>query len=112
MLPDEQKRPPYVKGHEPTIECECGPIEHCPYLRAKLDVAQARVRELEMDSSHLDAAEKQLAGIVDIILAVENRCLAADGPVTPTLQEMTAQELQAIYRLAKRRRPHEHREPS
>lgn len=31
------------------------------------------------------------------ILAIENRCMAADGPVAPTLQEMTEVELAKIW---------------
>jgi hypothetical protein len=41
-----------------------------------------------------------LAAIAQIIESVENRCLAADGPVIPTLAEMTEEELRAIYCLA------------
>jgi hypothetical protein len=51
----------------------------------------------------LDAAEPEseaLAAIARIIESVEDRCLAADGPVTPTLAEMTEEELGTIYRLA------------
>ena len=39
--------------------------------------------------------------IVSIIEAVDQRCMAADGPVTPTLREMTQEEMSRIYRLAK-----------
>ena len=35
-----------------------------------------------------------------IIDRVDSRCLAADGPVTPTLQEMNQTEISEIYRLA------------
>jgi hypothetical protein len=44
----------------------------------------------------------RLNRIAQIIEDVDNRCLAADGPVTPTLQEMTQDELSRIYALAKR----------
>jgi len=44
--------------------------------------------------------KKALAAIARIIRSVEDRCLAADGPVTPTLAEMTEEELGTIYRLA------------
>jgi hypothetical protein len=40
--------------------------------------------------------------IVEIIERVDNRCMAADGPVTDTRAEMTADEMVKIYRLAKR----------
>lgn len=43
----------------------------------------------------------RLAKIADIIEDVDTRCAAADGPVTPTLKEMTQAEMSAIYALAK-----------
>lgn len=43
----------------------------------------------------------RLAKIASIIEGVDNRCMAADGPVTPTLKEMTQAEMSAIYALAK-----------
>ena len=42
------------------------------------------------------------AKFVEILERVDNRCLAADGPVTPTLREATDGELRILYRLAKR----------
>lgn len=44
---------------------------------------------------------RRLRRIAQIIEDVDNRCLAADGPVTPTLQEMTVDEMREIYGLAK-----------
>lgn len=38
--------------------------------------------------------------IVDIILAVENRCMACGGPVGMTKDEITESELKQIYRIA------------
>lgn len=43
----------------------------------------------------------RLKMIASIIEAVDNRCAAADGPVTPTLKEMTQAEISEIYALAK-----------
>jgi len=40
------------------------------------------------------------AKIMDVVLNVESRCLAADGPVTPTLDEMTEGEMRVIWLLA------------
>lgn len=34
-----------------------------------------------------------------VIDAIESRCMAADGPVTPTLQEMREDELASIWKL-------------
>lgn len=47
-------------------------------------------------------AKERLNAIRQIIESVDERCLAADGPVTPTLQEMTQEELSLIFRLANR----------
>ena len=41
--------------------------------------------------------EQRLARITEIIEGVDNRCLAADGPVSDTRAEMTAQEMREIY---------------
>lgn len=43
---------------------------------------------------------KRLAEIRQIIERVDLRAAAADGPVTPTLQEMTQEEISRIYALA------------
>lgn len=45
-------------------------------------------------------ARARLASIKEIIDIVENRAMAADGPVTNTRYEMTDEELRRIYRLA------------
>jgi hypothetical protein len=39
--------------------------------------------------------------IKEIIEAIDNRCLAADGPVTPTHLEITTDELRRIYKLSR-----------
>ena len=46
-------------------------------------------------------AGARLTEIARIIEYVDNRCLAADGPVTKTRHEMTDDEMRAIYALAK-----------
>lgn len=43
---------------------------------------------------------ERLAEIAAIIEAVDNRCAHVDGPVTPTLQEMTQEEISRVYSLA------------
>ena len=45
------------------------------------------------------AAECQ--AILNIILRVENRCMAVDGPVTPTSKEITEGELRSIFESAR-----------
>lgn len=44
---------------------------------------------------------RRLGRIREIIESVDNRCIAADGPVTPTLEEMTQEEMSEIYELTK-----------
>ncbi len=39
--------------------------------------------------------------ILDVVESVEARCMAADGPVTPTLREMTEAELRRLWKAAK-----------
>jgi len=46
-------------------------------------------------------AFKLLEGALDTVRQVENRCMAADGPVTPTLQEMTEKEFRKVVRAQK-----------
>ena len=55
-----------------------------------------RGRMLEAIAS-LTAPAKE---IETIIYAVEARCMAADGPVTPTLAEMTEDELRRLWQAA------------
>lgn len=45
---------------------------------------------------------RRLLKIAQIIESVERRCIAADGPVSKTLEEMTDLEMRKIYRLATR----------
>lgn len=42
----------------------------------------------------------RLAAIKEVIEAVDNRCMAVDGPVPSTLDEMSQAEIAEIYRLA------------
>lgn len=48
---------------------------------------------------HMTPAER-LARIAEIIETVDGRCMAADGPVTPTHREISAGEILNIYLLA------------
>ncbi len=60
----------------------------------------------QLESMLIEATGEQamlrarLQSIKEIIDGVENRCMAADGPVTNTRAEMTDDELRRIYRLA------------
>lgn len=44
--------------------------------------------------------QKRFTKIRGIIETVEQRCMAVDGPVTPTHEEITDDELRKIYKLA------------
>lgn len=55
---------------------------------------------LEFADRILALAANRLNEIARVIERVDDRCLAADGPVTPTLQEMTQAEIGRIYKLA------------
>ncbi len=64
-------------------------------LRRVCASAETQVRDKEpQPASRLD----QIAAILE---AVDARCAASDGPVTPTLSEIRPAELRKIYRLAK-----------
>lgn len=43
---------------------------------------------------------QRLAAIKTIIEAVDSRCMAVDGPVPATLDEMSQAEISEVYRLA------------
>lgn len=44
--------------------------------------------------------KQRLQRIAEIIWDVDLRCMAADGPVTPTLDEMRQEEISEVYELA------------
>lgn len=48
--------------------------------------------------------KQRLNEIAQILEWVDNRCMAADGPVTLTKDEITTEELRRIYQLAKGRK--------
>lgn len=63
------------------------------------ETERCRYREiiLEKENQTLKKAMKKIAGIIE---GVDNRCMAADGPATRTLDEMTDNEMILIYQLA------------
>jgi len=60
--------------------------------------------KLDYLTEDLGHALARLALIAEIIEIVDNRCAAADGPVSNTRDEITDQEMRSIYRLAKAKR--------
>lgn len=62
--------------------------------------SERTIADMREAASQLEADGKRLDQIRDIIVAVDSRCMAADGPVTPTLGEITQEELSCIFALA------------
>jgi len=60
--------------------------------------AVARINERD---ARLAELEKRLNAIASTIEYVDERCMAADGPVTPTRIAMTDKEMRAIYKHAR-----------
>lgn len=61
------------------------------------EAAEARIIKLTIERM----LRSRLLGIAAIIEAVDDRCLAVDGDVPRTRQEITDEEMRQIYRLAK-----------
>lgn len=54
----------------------------------------AEINRLEVENAKLRAVVQRY---IDMIHHVETRCMAADGPVTPTHREITDDDLRRIY---------------
>lgn len=74
-------------------------------LARRIEIKNGLIRDYgptRADTSIEKAAPgSRLKRIAEIIEHVDNRCMAADGPVTPTLEEMRQDEISEIYALAK-----------
>lgn len=93
LLRDVQE---YVAGWK-----ESDPHEDCKFhVVERLAVAIGRTKLLRIGAREVSYLRERLAKIAAIIEAVDQRAAACDGPVTPTLQEMTQEEISQIYRLA------------
>jgi len=55
-----------------------------------------------LDTGAVTRTVRDAGVIARTIEAIDHRCMAADGPVTPTLEEATYQELRRIYQACKR----------
>jgi len=83
-------------------DCKFTPLEMEEIAQAMASANHALCATLPPEVSHakqlaVDACKK----VLDVIERVENRCMACDGPVTPTTQEITEDELRTIYLAAK-----------
>jgi hypothetical protein len=58
------------------------------------------IEALTGSTQYVDEDKTKLKRIAEIIEGVDNRAMAADGPVTPTLKEMRQDEIQEIYDIA------------
>ena len=68
------------------------PCVYCKYENTCIDLNNTFAR--------IEALEAALLVVTSTIESVDNRCMAADGPVTPTLDEMTQEEISLIYNTA------------
>lgn len=78
-------------------------VEHCSEaadLGNKMKVGLGWPKSLQAQPARVKALQKRLARIKELIEAVEQRCLAVDGPVSKTCDEITDADLKEIYRLA------------
>lgn len=91
-------------GREPTPEmleaaCEVGPDTN----NGEFNYDNARLVWRAMWDKVPASSPAQVSPLVDrfnaIIDGIEGRCLAADGPVTPTLKEMRENELAELWRV-------------
>jgi hypothetical protein len=86
--------------------CQHGELldKYCPECRKEAEEAEkaewlkAAIKEY---IKHQMTPEERLKRIARIIWNVDNRCMAADGPVTQTLEEMTQKEISEIWELSK-----------
>jgi len=61
-------------------------------------MSQIKIAALEIGTEELIRRLDRIAAIIE---QVDIRCMACDGPVTPTLEEITEAEMIEIYQLAK-----------
>lgn len=71
-------------------------VQRVEALEAEID----RLDKILSLSLHDGELRQRLVKIGAIIEAVDNRCMAADGPVSSTLKEMHQSEISEIYALA------------
>lgn len=67
----------------------------------KIGHRDARHAAAELAANHESELQRRLDAIAQVIWDVDNRCMAADGPVSKTLEEMTQAEISQIYKLAR-----------
>jgi predicted RNase H-like nuclease (RuvC/YqgF family) len=65
--------------------------------KADAEAAEAQLTEKDR---RIEELEGRLVKIGDIIFGIEQRCMAMDGPVGHTVDEIIEEEIQEIYKLA------------
>ena len=93
--------------HAGTTAVTCAATDATPMkanAESKVFTAEDFIKMEYSLSLKIAEASNSLDAIASIIENVDNRCMAADGPVTATLREMTADEIKTIYQLAMRHR--------
>jgi len=76
------------------------------YTNTEYDEMKEKAYEEGIETGKLlgsSEVSKSLERIAEIIEEVDNRAMVADGPVTPTLEEMTQEEISEIWELSKTR---------
>ncbi len=80
---------------DPDGETACDWVDGITWCEDRIN--ESDIVYVRADLTNTSEKLKRIAGIIE---RVDNRCMAADGPVTPTLQEMTQSEISEIYKLA------------
>lgn len=97
MGPEEDMQ--HVLSVSPCKNCQAHADEPKDWVWGRCTTPTRDNAVLIAQAPTMRAALDRIAAIIE---AVDNRCMACDGPVTPTLQEMTQEEISEIYALASR----------
>ena len=85
-----------IFGYQPTVD---SPESGEPTWDDSVYYIETATRE-RYDSEPFKPYQKSKTNadrFCELLEAIDNRCMAADGPVTPTLSEATADELRKLY---------------
>jgi len=92
----------WANEREQRIGSGVRPIEDRAMVAEARECAEAMEKwRSENDGKWRLSDSKRLATIAEIILRIDNRCMAVDGPVTPTSDEIMEKEISEIWALCK-----------